>query len=231
LAWSHDGQRLVSGGFRRVRIWSGDSLATEREITHGLSGRITALEFSPDDSTLALADGGNGRPGYVRLLDPAVTSDPPASMKSWRAHADTVFDLEFSRDGTRLLTAGGDQLVRVWDVASRRELAVLEGHTAQVLAAAFNTNATQVVSGGADRQLKVWDIATKEKIISLGGPVASITSVAWPGDGASILAVTDAGAVLRYTQLKSHTGEQSSASGDERRLAELPDSALCISKY
>lgn len=229
LAWSHDGQRLVSGGFRRVRIWSGDSLATEREITQGLSGRITALEFSPDDSMLALADGGNGRPGYVRLLDPAVASDPPASMKSWRAHADTVFDLEFSRDGTRLLTAGGDQLVRVWDVTSRRELAVLEGHTAQVLAAAFNTNATQVVSGGADRQLKVWDIATKEKIISLGGPVASITSVAWPGDGASILAVTDAGAVLRYTQLKSHTGEQSSASGDERRLAELPDSALCIS--
>ena len=96
------------------------------------------------------------------------------------------------------------------------------------MSAAFNPDATRVVSGGADRQLKVWDIATKEKIIALGSPVASITAVAWPGDGASIFAVTDAGGVFRYTNLKTHTGEQSSASGDERRLGDLADAAMCV---
>lgn len=228
LAWSHDGQRLASGGFRSVRFWNGSTLREEQTFTNGLSGRITAMEFTPDDSTLAIADGGNGQAGYVRMLDASGPVNQSATH-SWKAHADTVFDLEFSRDGSRLLTAGGDQRVRVWDVSTRRELAALEGPTAQVLGAAFNTNATQVVSGGADRQLAVWDIATREKIISLGKPVASINAVAWPGDGTAILAVTDAGALLRYTNLKAHTGEQSSASGDEKRLAELPDAALCVS--
>lgn len=227
LAWSPDGQRLVSGGFRRVRFWNGHTLEEEREFTNGLSGRITALEFTPDGAALALADGGNGQAGYLRMLD-AGNSSTQSPAHSWRAHRDTIFDLEFSRDGARLLTAGGDQLVKVWEVATRRELAVLEGHTAQVLGAAFNTNATQVVSGGADRQLKVWDIATREKIINLGSPVSAINAVVWPGEGATILAVTDAGAILRYANLKSHTGEQSSASGDEKRLAELPDSILCV---
>jgi WD40 repeat protein len=224
LSWSHDGRRLASGGFRRVVVWDGGSLHQEREVTNGLSGRVTALEFTPDDTTLALADGESGRSGFVRLLN---TTNGHLTA-SWRAHADTVFDLEFSRDGTRLLTAGGDRLVKVWDVATRKETAALEGHTAQVLAAAFNTNATQVVSGGADKQLKVWDIATKEKIITLGSHTAALTSIAWPGDGAAIFAVTDAGGVFRYTNLKSHTGEQSSATGDERRLGETVEAALCV---
>ena len=228
LAWSRDGLRIASGAFRRVRIWSGDALQPMMDLTHGLSGRVTALEFAPGDTALAVADGGTGAPGFVRLIthgSDAVSTQP---LPSWRAHRDTIHDLEFSRDGQRLLTASADQWIRVWDVATRKELAALEGHTAQVLAAAFNTNATQVVSGGADRQLKVWDIATREKIISLGNSAAAITSVAWPGDGTSILATTDGGGVFRYTNLKSHTGEQSSASGDERRLGELPDAALCI---
>ena len=224
LAWSKDGQTLASGGFRKIHLWKGDSLQHAREITVGLSGRVTALEFAPIDSQLALADGGNGKPGYIRLIS---TRDGTV-QRSWRAHNDTVFDLEFSRDGTRLLTAGGDTLVKVWDLPNGRVAAVLEGHLAQVLSAAFNTKATQIVSGGADRQLKVWDIATREKIISLGNHSSAVTAVAWPGDGSSVFATTDRGLVYRYTQLKSHTGEQSSASGDERQLADVGDSAWCL---
>ncbi len=224
LTWSHDGHTLVSGGFRRIRFWSGDTLLAGREVSEGLSGRVTAVELTPDDRTLALADGGSGKPGYVRLLD--LTSN--SKLQSWRAHSDTVFDLEFSRDGTRLVTAGGDQLVKVWEVATRKELAILEGHTAQVLAAAFNDKATQVVSAGADRQLKVWDIATREKIISLGTHSAALTAVAWPGDGSALFTASDGGGVFRYTHLKSHTGEQSSASGDELRMADLTSAVQCL---
>jgi len=112
--------------------------------------------------------------------------------------------------------------------SSTRNSAVLEGHTSQVLAAAFNTNATQVVSGGADRQLKVWDIATREKIVSLGSHAAGITAVVWPTNGISIEAVTEKGEVFRYTNLKSHSGEQSSASADERRIGSLDTGGLSL---
>ena len=217
LAWTPDGTHIVSGGFRRLRWWSGDALTAEREETNGLSGRITALAFTPDGNLLAAADGGSGRPGWIRFFGAPGIPVP----SSWKAHADSVFSLEFNRDGTRLLSAGGDQLVRIWDPKKHQELAALEGHTAQVLAAAFNTNATQVLSGGADRQLKVWDIATREKIIALGSHGAGISAVAWPMNADAVYAATDDGGVFRYTHLKAHTGEQSSASGDEQRIATL----------
>lgn len=220
LAWSPDGRGIVSGAFRRVQFWSAEALEAGRELTNGLRSRVTALTFSPDGGTLVAADGGNGRAGYLRLWDVKDSAQP---MRSWKVHADTVYAVEFSRDGSRLVTAGGDQLVKVWDPKDRTEIAVLEGHTAQVLTAAFNTNATLVVSGGADRQLKVWDIATKEKIVTLGNSSAVWNAAAWPGDGTALFAATDSGAVYRYTQLKSHTGEQSSATADERHFGTLPE--------
>ncbi len=224
LSWSHCGQWLASGGFRQITLTSAGAGDPVTVVTKGLTGRITALGFSPDGKSLAAGDSEAGRVGWIRLIDTTTAQ----VTTSWRAHGDTVFALQYSRDGTRLATAGGDRLIRIWDTSSGRELAALEGHTAQVTAVAFNTNATQVVSGGLDKQLKVWDIATREKIIALGNPTAAVTAVAWPGDGSAIFATTEAGSVFRYTNLKSHTGEQSSATADERLIGTLPDAALSL---
>ncbi len=227
VAWSPDGRFVASGGFQRVRTWTGDALKPVLDQSAGLAGRVTALAFG-GDGVLAVGDAAPARAGHVRLIEGATTGTGRWAG-SWRAHGDGVLDMAFSADGQRLVTAGGDHLVRVWDATSRKEVATLEGHTAQVLGVAFNTNATQVVSGAADRTLKVWDIATKEKIIALGGPVSAYNAVAWSGAAQAIHAVTDAGALMRYNNLKTHTGEQSSASGDERRLATLPDATLALS--
>ncbi|MCI0534898.1 MAG: DUF1553 domain-containing protein, partial [Verrucomicrobiales bacterium] len=126
------------------------------------------------------------------------------------------------------VTAGGDKLIKVWELASKKELARLEGHSAQVLAAAFNTNATQIISGGADKLLKVWDVKTREKIIDLGKHSDAITGVAWPGDGKVIVAATQGGGVFAYRNLKAHTGEQSSSSGDERKIGDAGDALLSL---
>lgn len=226
VAWSPDGRTLVTGGFRRVRFWNADTGSPRGDWTNGLVGRIRDLAFAPDGVMVAVADGVEGRAGRVRLIP---WQEPSRNPVSWKAHADAVFDLEFSSDGSRLVTAGGDHRVRVWNPATREEVATLEGHTAQVFSAAFNTNATQVVSGGADRQIKVWDIATREKLVTLGNPASGISGVAWPADSSTVFTVSESGAVHRYTQLKSHSGEQSSATADEKSLGTLPSGVVRLS--
>jgi len=223
LAWSEDGRRLASGGFRRVVVWNAESFTPEHEWTNGLTGRVTAIGFSPGGNQLAAADGTTGQSGLLRILN---LSDGRVAG-SWRAHDDTIYDLDFSHDGKQLATASGDRLVKVWDLASKQELARLEGHTAQVLGVAFNTNATQVVSCGADKELKVWDIKTREKIISLGNHSAAVTAVAWPDEGNVIIAGTDSGDVYSYSNLKPHTGEQSSRGGDEKKIGNAKEVGLC----
>lgn len=225
LAWSRDGRRLVSGAFRRVALWDAGTFQLIREWTNGLAGRISAVEFVGDaEPRLWVADSIEGRGGYLRVF----SVGEGGLVRSWRAHEDSVFDLELSRDGAQLVTAGGDKLIKIWDAAQMKELSRLEGRAGQVLAVAFNTNATQVVSGGADKELKVWDVKTREKIIALGRHTAAVTAVAWPGEGKTISATTDGGAAFTYRNLKAHTGEQSSASGDERRLGDGGDSLFSV---
>ena len=211
LAFSADGEWLASGGYGRTVIW-GNGL----EITNKF---VTALAFAPTGSVLAIADRGD-----IQLFDVASRT----LLASWRAHGDVIYNLDFSRDGQRLASAGGDRLVKVWEVATQKEIATLEGHSAQVLAVAFSTNATQVVSGGSDHALTVWDIATREKISNLGRHSASITAIAWPDDGKAIFAATDAGQLFSYKNLKRHSGEQNSASGDERKLADVNEPLWCL---
>ncbi len=218
LAISPDGRFLATAGFRRVRLWNLPDLTPAADLTNGISGRLTALAFSPDSSQLAAGDATPGLSAQVRLLDLASRR----WIRSWRAHGDSVLGLQYSADASRMVTAGADRLVRVWSLPDAKPVATLEGHTAQVLSAAFNTNATQVVSGGADKQLFVWDIATREKLVTLGNHAHAVNVTAWPDDSREVFAATEDGALLRYENLKTHTGEQSSASGDERRIASIP---------
>ena len=70
-----------------------------------------------DGGQLQLADSVGGQSGFMRLYNLA----DGKLVASWRAHDDTIFDLDLSRDGKQLVTAGGDKLIKVWDIASRKE--------------------------------------------------------------------------------------------------------------
>ncbi len=223
LAWSPDGHQLASGAFRRVVLWDAETRQPVREWTEGLLGKITALQFSPDGTKLVFADGVAGRSGIVRL----VGLPDGKRLAAWPAHDDTLYGVEFSRDGTRLASAGGDRLIKIWEPGTHRELARLEGHSAQVLCVAFNPDATQVVSGGVDKELNMWDVTTREKINSLGNHTAAVSAVSWPGDGKTIIAATGNGAVFAYTNLQRHAGTERSKGGDEKKIGESTDAVLC----
>ena len=226
LAWSHDGSQVASGAMQRVVTWSGRGLSKVREWQRGLSGRVTAMQFTPGDAAILIADGGFGQPGILRLLSLQAPHD--ADVTSWTAHRDTIFDLQLSRDGKQCVTAGGDKLIKIWDLATQRETATLEGHNAQVLTVGFNTNATQVASGGADKELKIWDVATREKISNLGQHTAALSKLTWLSETQALFVVREDGVVLRYTDIKAHTGEQSSESGREHRIGSLDGAGFAL---
>jgi len=221
LAWSPDGKRLATGSFRRVVIWETPELVPEFQLVENLTDRITALRFLLGGEQLVIADGRVAENGTVRLID----LGSRGLLSSWPAHDDTIFDLSVSNDGRFLATAGGDRLVKIWELATQSEIARIEAHSPQVLTVAFNADGTQLVTGGADQQLKVWDVQTRDQIMLLGKHTAGISGVAWATTVPALFAATDAGGLLRYSDFKSHTGAQSSESANERKL-EVAGAAL-----
>jgi hypothetical protein len=224
LAWSPDSRSLASAGFRRLTLWDRETGERHFDLTNGLVGRITALAFLKTNHSLIAADSLIAQRGFLRLIDAA----KGAVKASWPAHTDSIYGLDVSADGHRVISAGADKLIKVWDTATREERARLEGHGAAVTAVAFNSNATQVVSASVDRELKVWDIETREKILSLGRPTSPLTAVRWLTNDHAILAANEDGTLLRYTNLKAHSGEQSSSGGNEKKLADSAELLLSL---
>jgi hypothetical protein len=76
-----------------------------------------------------------------------------------QGHTGEVFAVVFHPDGTRIASAGRDQMIRLWDVATGQEVARLAGHTSYVKALAFSPNGRTLVSGSGDGTVRLWDTA------------------------------------------------------------------------
>ncbi|WVF66701.1 hypothetical protein IAT40_001443 [Kwoniella sp. CBS 6097] len=112
-----------------------------------------------------------GEEGGVRVLDVDEGLGSHREEKGfwWRAHGNAVFDLKWSADDTRVLTASGDQSTRLHALTTPTPtlLATLRGHTSSVKTTVFfdpsrsSTNASDscvVATGGRDGSILIYDI-------------------------------------------------------------------------
>jgi WD40 repeat protein len=148
---SSDGLHLVTGSADGTAIvWSLDDGSSSRPlITNG--EEVTAVEFSPDDSRVAIVSGDE-----VSLW----TTDDKL-LARLRGHEGTVNSVAYSRDGSRLVTASTDGTARIWDRDGDLQ-ATLKGHEAGVNDAIFSPNGELVVTAGADRSARIWSVKGTE---------------------------------------------------------------------
>ena len=219
LAWSKDGQRLAAGGFRRIVLWDAPTLKPQLEITNNLVGRITALQFTSDGTSLVVADGVPTKSGLIHLLSVA----DGKSQSTWPAHKDSIYALCLSPDGKRLATGGADKVVRLWELATQKETGKLEAHSGHVLALAFNPDGTMLVSGGADKVLNFWDTKKWNQVITLNNHPAPVTALVWTTGGTNLFSACEDGVARRFSEFKVHAGEQSGGGATERAFNKAGD--------
>jgi WD40 repeat protein len=219
IAWSADGRWLAAGEFRRVLLYDAKTLQPFGTLDKPLAGRATAIAFTPDGNTLAVADSAGGAPGLVHLWK--MGDEKP--FASWAAHNDSILDLKISANGKLLATGSADKLARVWNLATQKEVAKLEGHTSYVQAVAFGKDDAELATGGADKEIKIWDIANQEKKSAFQNRSAAVTALHWTVGGTNLLTVAEDGSASAITDIKRHSGEQSSAPGTERKLSAIGD--------
>ena len=93
----------------------------------------------------------------VRVIDLATGHE---LWKPQKATDDYVMALALSPDGKILASGAGhaDSVIRLWDVASGRELGKLEGHRAGIDQLLFLPDGHTLASASRDQTIRLWDV-------------------------------------------------------------------------
>lgn len=192
VTFSPDGTLLATGGRDGlVCLWSLPSGQLSKTIPNA-SEDVQAVAFSPDGKRIATAGSTTVFSAFGEMVDAESLGRLDFTVKIWNtedgtlhrafAKPDVTRNLKwqpaslgyyrifsancvaFSPDG-KLLASGDDEgFIRLWNVETGEEVAVLKGHEANVMSVAFSPNGKHMATGSLDDTVKIWDVATGESV-------------------------------------------------------------------
>jgi WD40 repeat protein len=158
--------------------------------------RVLSLAFSPDGSRLATGGGEPSRSGELMIWDVAKRE---LIREIEDAHSDTVFGIEFSRDGKQIVSGAADKFVKIHEVDTGKHVRSFEGHTHHVMGVSWQADGSTLVSAGADNAIKVWNVDTGEQIRTIAGYTKQVTSIRFAGIGGNIISSGGDKTVRQFT--------------------------------
>ncbi len=166
-----------------LQVWSIPEGALVKSVsTRSLAGEMREFDLSPDGSLIAAREGAEIA---LRKLEDL------SEARRIRGHGDEIFQVRFSNDGEHLATTSGDLTMRIWNVASGRELGRFRNAQFAFRDPTFTADGGGVVAKTNDGVIHAWS-APPTAPVGLGeGHVNVVNTVEFSPDGAHIVTASD----------------------------------------
>lgn len=211
VAFVPGGSKFLSGSCdRTLTLWDSSNQDFVAPFA-GTLGAVFALDVSPDGKLAAVGFSDIVNNSGVQVWD----VEAKKAVRKMTGQG-SVTCVKFSPDGRTLASGGGDS-VRLWEVASGKEVRKLRADKTSVMAVAFSPDGKRVVAGGAEGKagaIVQWSVESGE-ILGRMKPPHRVTGFAFSGAADRLLSCS--GRVYRSesSPVDSHVRAWDVGSGKE----------------
>jgi WD40 repeat protein len=158
-----------------VRLFNGTTGDIMDRLSPGDQPIMTAV-FSPDGRELGVAD----EAGAVFVIETGLTP----VVREFEGHDESVNGLDFSQDGSRLVTCSSDLTAKIWDSRTTELILTLpEHHTDDLTAVAWSPVGDQITTASLDGSLIVWSAETGEILSVMHGHRGPVLDLVYSPSG------------------------------------------------
>jgi len=93
-------------------------------------------------------------------------------------HQERINDIDFSSDGTKLISANEDCTLSLWNVKTNELICTFKGHQRSISCVRFSYDDKTIFSGSEDCNIIIWNLSTKNLTHILSGHKQKITCLA-----------------------------------------------------
>lgn len=147
---SPDGSKIALSCYHKIQIWS---LISKKELISIDDNSVNGfgIKYSNDGKKLAVGLGS----GEIKLFDPETLK----LLTTLQGHFKPVLSVSFSKDNKYLVSGSSDQMIKVWNLQTQKELkSLINEHKGTVQAVSFNPTTNSFATTGQDKLIKIWKI-------------------------------------------------------------------------
>jgi len=157
ISFSPDGSKLATASLdNTARVWDVNSGSELKKLAHDVSNSQVSVLFCPDGRNFVAENHNMG----------LVTSNLEGSFQVLREVLGGVYSVSFSPDGKKLVTAIGDNTIRIWDVASGEKLQEFFNDD-DVYSVSFSPDGSKLAASYGPHFVQIWDVTSGAKLSRL----------------------------------------------------------------
>ena len=165
MGWSHleyfpkiaisPDDRLIAVGISSMGIYTMNGRQAKGSIEVG--NTALSISFSPDGKKLACSTFAD-----IRVYD---VDSGTLILGPLHGHQHSVFDVLWSRDGSRLFSGSNDETIRCWNSDTGEQIGLpWTGHTGWIRSLSLSPDGSILASASWDKTVRFWDATTGSPI-------------------------------------------------------------------